>query len=70
MHEFIFTFGFDHINPITGKTLFNNYVRISAEDSTAARVEMNRRFGNRWSSCYPLGAIPIGDRLKELKLEW
>lgn len=52
--EWIFTFGFDHRNPITGERLHNHYVRL-AGTCEQTRAEMVSRFGTRWSSQYPAG---------------
>ena len=45
MKTFYFTFG-------CGQPHENHYARIEAEDSGAARREMFRRFGSRWSMMY------------------
>lgn len=67
--EWIFTFGFDHINPITGERLNNHYVRIPGSHEQA-RAEMQSRFGNRWSMQYPTGWHGIDKyELTELVLE-
>ena len=52
MEEWIFTFGFGHTHPKTGESLANTFVRIAAADSEAAREEMYRRFGQKWSFQY------------------
>ena len=45
MTIFYFTFG-------SGQKYGPGYTKINAEDEMAARVEMHRRFGNRWAFCY------------------
>jgi len=52
MKEWIFTFGFDHVNPLTGKSLANHFCRIYADSATAAREEMVRRWGRKWAFQY------------------
>lgn len=67
----IFTFGTDHTNPITGKSLFKNYVEIPGTWDEA-REKMLNRFGNRFSMQYQnkekAGVERFG--LVELKLEF
>jgi hypothetical protein len=49
--DFIFTFGSNHIWPLTGTSMFKSYVKLRGTfDGT--RNEMFRRFGNRWSMQY------------------
>jgi hypothetical protein len=50
--EWIFTFGFGHVHPVSGESLARRYVRITARDAEAAREEMHRRWGNRWAFQY------------------
>lgn len=72
MTEYIVTFGFDHINPITGKTLANNYVRVPALDYDEARDKISGRFGDKWSMIYT-SEIEAGVRrfnLQELEFSW
>ena len=67
--SYIFTFGWDHINPISGKRLNNSYVKLyGTYDST--REEMIHRFGNRWAQQYLTEKDAGVDRfnLIELKL--
>jgi len=52
MPSFIFTFGFDHEDPVTGERLAHHYVEIRAPTEQAARNAMFTRFGNRWSMEY------------------
>jgi len=52
LREWIFTFGFDHVHPVTGGSLAKRFVRIRAEDAEAARWEMVRRWGLKWSFQY------------------
>lgn len=50
--EWIFTFGFGHVHPVSGEPLANCFVRIRAESSDAARDKMEARFGLKWSIQY------------------
>jgi len=45
MKEYIFTFGF-------GQPHEGCYTVIEAENADDARIEMNRRWGNKWSMQY------------------
>ena len=38
--EWIFTFGFSHVDPETGERLANHFIRISAETAQEARQKM------------------------------
>lgn len=49
--NYAFTFGYDHVNPITGESLGKSYVLIFGTWGSA-RDEMHRRFGARWSHQY------------------
>ena len=72
MNEYIVTFGFDQVNPITGKSLANHYVRVPGIDEEDARMKMVARFGNTWAFIYPseerAGVQKF--KLKELELSW
>lgn len=50
--EFICTFGFGHIHPVTKESLGNNYIVVNAEDEVEAHEIMYGRFGQKWSFCY------------------
>jgi hypothetical protein len=52
MPAFIFTFGSNHVHPVTGDSLGRRFVKIEAEDSEAARAEMVSRWGTRWAMQY------------------
>jgi hypothetical protein len=70
---YAFTFGQNHIWPLTGTSLRKNFVRLQGTfDGT--RNEMNRRFGNRWSMQYLDDAKFRNDverfELAELSLEF
>ncbi len=57
------TFGPDHINPITGRSLARNYVKLYGDEDDV-RGEIHRRFGPRWSMCHPQAdtlPVPEGD---------
>jgi hypothetical protein len=49
----VFTFGFAHTHPHTGRPLRNMFVEITAPNHEAARVEMFARFGSKWAMHYP-----------------
>lgn len=71
VQDFYFTFGHNHIWPLTGTTLAKSYVKLRGTfDGT--RDEMNRRFDNRWSMQYRDKEKAGVDRyqLAELKLEF
>lgn len=72
MTDYIVTFGYDHINPITGKTLANNYVRVPAINENEARDKIRSRFDNRWSMIYDSEDKAGVQRfnLQELELTW
>jgi hypothetical protein len=46
------TFGYDHVDPITGVRLRGKYCVVDATYG-AARQIINERFGNEWSMVYP-----------------
>jgi len=50
--EWIFTFGFGHVHPLTGESLANRFVRIRAVNAEEARHEMVRRWGLKWAFQY------------------
>jgi JAB domain-containing protein similar to deubiquitination enzymes len=50
--EFICTFGFGHLHPVTKKSLGNHYIVVNAEDEVEAHKVMYRRFGQKWAFCY------------------
>jgi len=72
VREYAFTFGNDHIWPLTGLSMFKNYVVIKG-DYFGARNEMHRRFGGNWAAQYPVGktwfAMVEEYELAELRLE-
>lgn len=47
----VFTFGFGHTHPRTGRSLANHYVRVPGTYEQA-RARMLERFGNRWAFQY------------------
>lgn len=49
----IFTFGFDHIHPVTGDLLAHCYIRIPGTIDTS-RQKMMDVFGRDWAQQYPL----------------
>lgn len=53
MKEHIFTFGFGHVHPDTGRSLANHYIVIWAESAQEARTKMYERFGQKWAFEYP-----------------
>lgn len=53
LREFIFTFGLDHIHPLTGESLMGRFIAIRAPDHETARAMMVGRFGTRWAFQYP-----------------
>ena len=69
MRDWIFTFGFDHIHPETGRRLANHYLVIRAEDSETARAEMVRRFGTKWAFQYPSREMAGVDKWHLAELE-
>jgi hypothetical protein len=50
--EWFFTFGFDHVHPVTGESLANCYTTIMG-DIDQTRALMAERFGNKWAFQYP-----------------
>ena len=48
----IFTFGENHVNPMTGESLGKYYVEICTGSYEEDRVEILNRFGNSWSMQY------------------
>lgn len=52
MQKFYFTFGHDHRNPATGRSLNGHYVVVEAWDNTTARAEVWKRVRNGWSTVY------------------
>jgi len=51
--EWVFTFGYDHVHPVTGDLLSHCYVRVPG-DIDQARRKMMDVFGRAWSQQYPL----------------
>jgi hypothetical protein len=49
--DYVFTFGENHIWPLTGTSLGKNYVKLRGTFE-GARREMNRRFNNQWAFQY------------------
>ena len=49
--EWIFTFGFGHVHPVTGESLARKYVKIRGTVETS-RDEMVRRYGRKWATQY------------------
>ena len=74
IQDWIFTFGYDHVNPITGEILFKRFVKLNGT-WTGTRTEMVRRFGARFASQYPLHeagrttGIIMQYKLTELELQ-
>jgi len=74
IQDWIFTFGYDHVNPITGETLFKRFVKLRGT-YVGARMEMVRRFGRRFAFQYPLDeagrstGIIMKFKLTELELQ-
>lgn len=69
----IFTFGHGHTHPVTGKSLADHYVAITAESSTLCRAEMLNRFGRNWAFEYPTRERAGVDRYNLIELpesEW
>jgi hypothetical protein len=52
VRTWFYTFGMDHMNPITGRSLRNNFVKLYGTEHET-RDEMNARFGPRWAFQYP-----------------
>jgi len=52
MSEWIFTFGTNHVHPVTGESLGRRFVAIKAADAATARVEMFAAFGPKWAMEY------------------
>ncbi len=46
------TFGGGHVDPATGVSLADSYVRVEAHTEADIRRIMHDRFGNRWSFMY------------------
>ncbi len=68
--EWIFTFGSNHIWPLTGEMLMRHFVVLNGTFE-GTRQEMLHRFGNRWANQYASreSAGVNRFRLTELKLE-
>lgn len=52
MPTFFITFGTNHINPVTGESLFKHFVSIPADNASHARRIVNHRLDGKWSSLY------------------
>lgn len=52
MKEFIFTFGFDHKHPDSGRRLSGCYTVVEGEDAEDARNKMMAKFGTKWAFQY------------------
>ena len=52
--QWVFTFGFGHVDPRTGESLGNRYVVIEG-DINDSREKMIKRFGNKWAMQYREG---------------
>lgn len=63
MKKFYFTFGFGHEHE-------NGYHVIEAEDSDAARKEMFRRFGTKWSFQYDSAEAAGVDKYLLQEIKW
>lgn len=50
--EWIFTFGQEHYDSVTGEPLKDRFVRITANNKFAARQQMIQRYGMRWAFQY------------------
>lgn len=50
--DWIFTFGYEHFHPDTGKNLAHCYVRVHGDIETS-RERMLEKFGKGWSMQYP-----------------
>lgn len=48
----VFTFGYGHTHPTTGKSLRGRYVVIEGETLEHCRAEMLNRFGREWAFEY------------------
>lgn len=57
--DWIFTFGYGHVHPLSGEALDDCYVRIRSTFS-AARHEMFERFGVHWAFQYGSREIDLG----------
>lgn len=50
--EWIFTFGYDHFHPETGKNLAHCYVSVFG-DVDSSRERMMEKYGRNWAMQYP-----------------
>lgn len=69
----IFTFGSGQSHPVTGESLADHYVAITAESAAACRAEMLNRFGRDWAFEYPTRERAGVDRYNLIELpasEW
>lgn len=53
-----FTFGYDHVHPLTGESLRDCYVEVTG-DSEETRIRMMEVFGNKWAFQYPEGDLAV-----------
>jgi len=66
----IFTFGFDHIHPVTGDLLSNRYIRVPGTIDSS-RAKMMALFGRDWSQQYPLQmGLDLAARHKLTEIPW
>ena len=52
MTEYIVTFGFDHVDPVTGESLSGCFVRVPAEVEWRAREYVKETYGRKWAMLY------------------
>lgn len=53
MAEWIFTFGSNHLHPVTGESLGRRFVRVKEGDYEKALEVMCDAFGKQWAMSYP-----------------
>jgi hypothetical protein len=66
--EWYFTFGEDHIEPISGKSMGKEFVALRGT-FMGTRKEMMRRFGDRWAGQYASRDVVDRFELHETRLE-
>jgi hypothetical protein len=52
LYTYIFTFGYDHMHPVTGEPLRNRYLAVTAASGNHARALVLNHFDNNWSFQY------------------
>lgn len=57
----IFTFGYGHVCPFTGKGLGDHYATVTAPDASSARTLMNATFNRQWAFEYGVDDVRLAE---------